>query len=284
MANSIKTDYMNTPNLGYSEYFIKNASDLSALSPKPGDRAIVADNGAIYLCIETGEWSKFGNSIPSGEVVIASDINEDSTNDDVAGAAAVYDYGQSLKTTIATTINSNSTNNDAAGASAVYNYVNTSMTTVQEVITLAGNNQYDILDLNSHKIYQIDSPARVKANTVANGTEYLLLSGGILLPKGTHGSYMNGYIFIGYYKNQNELVTGGHSGIIISGATLPVGEPPFYPIIQVIETIDNKITTIDSSSTDTQYPSAKAVYDFVTTAIASAMNVDENDVIPGGEG
>ena len=97
MANSIKTDYMNTPNLGYSEYFIKNESDLNALSPKPGDRALVADSGAVYICIETGEWNKFGNSVPSEEVVIASEINENSTNNEVAGAAAVYAYGQQIK-------------------------------------------------------------------------------------------------------------------------------------------------------------------------------------------
>jgi len=128
MANSIKTDYMNAPSLGYSEYFIKNETDLNALSPLPGDRAIVADNGAIYICIDKGTWNKFGNSVPGGEVVIASDINEDSTNDEVAGAKAVWDIvyaktdGVEKVINKTSTINENSTHVQYPDAAATYAY------------------------------------------------------------------------------------------------------------------------------------------------------------------
>lgn len=38
------------------------------------------------------------------------------------------------------------------------------------------------------------------------------------------------------------------------------------------ETSDNKVTNINENSTDDEYPSAKAVYDFVNAAIAAALN------------
>ena len=38
------------------------------------------------------------------------------------------------------------------------------------------------------------------------------------------------------------------------------------------ETSDNKVTKIDENSTDVEYPSAKAVYDFVNSAITTALN------------
>jgi hypothetical protein len=44
-----------------------------------------------------------------------------------------------------------------------------------------------------------------------------------------------------------------------------------FDILENFETTDNKATTIDENSTDTQYPSAKAVYDFVNE---NQVNVD----------
>lgn len=38
-----------------------------------------------------------------------------------------------------------------------------------------------------------------------------------------------------------------------------------------IEDTDNKVTSLSSQSTDTQYPSAKAVYDFVDDLIGDAI-------------
>lgn len=38
------------------------------------------------------------------------------------------------------------------------------------------------------------------------------------------------------------------------------------------EVTSNKVTSISSSSTDAQYPSAKCVYDFVTAAITTTLN------------
>ena len=46
------------------------------------------------------------------------------------------------------------------------------------------------------------------------------------------------------------------------------------PITIGVEESKNKVTTLSSSSTDTQYPSAKAVYDFVNNAITNELNAD----------
>lgn len=46
----------------------------------------------------------------------------------------------------------------------------------------------------------------------------------------------------------------------------------WYTTIKEMETIGNKVTTLSSASTNTQYPSAKAVYDFVNNAIGNVIN------------
>ncbi len=60
MADLIKTNYMGQASVGYSEYLFLDAAALSAQSPKPGDRAIVINEGKVYFCINQGEWLPFG--------------------------------------------------------------------------------------------------------------------------------------------------------------------------------------------------------------------------------
>ena len=52
-----------------------------------------------------------------------------------------------------------------------------------------------------------------------------------------------------------------------------------------VETTDNKVTTIDENSTDTQYPSAKAVYDFASKNQGSGGNTENSafQVLPTGK-
>ena len=235
MGNAIKTNYMESPNLGYSEYFVKSKTDLSAISPKQGDRAIVADEGKIYLCVTQGEWEKFGNSIPSGNVTIETTINSESTNDDVAGAKAVwdlaeenkitiattidstssnedaasaqatYEYGQSLKTTIATTINSSSINSDAAGAAAVYNFVNTQLNNIHDIKYLSGNQTIELVSLNN-ALYSIrDINTLVKVYTKYDLNEYILLKLGLLIPMSETSDIRN-FMFLGWYYTSDDHV------------------------------------------------------------------------------
>ena len=65
MTDIIKTEYMDKPTIGYSEYLFLDMTALNAQSPKPGDRAVVLTEGTIYFCINQGEWLLFGGSSPS---------------------------------------------------------------------------------------------------------------------------------------------------------------------------------------------------------------------------
>lgn len=49
------------------------------------------------------------------------------------------------------------------------------------------------------------------------------------------------------------------------------GVKPKFMSMDSIETLTNKVTQITSSATDEQYPSAKAVYDYVNSAIGTAL-------------
>lgn len=60
MGNIIKTGYKDRPVIEYDEYLCEEASDLNDVTPRPGDRAIVASEGKVYFCIEAGVWTAFG--------------------------------------------------------------------------------------------------------------------------------------------------------------------------------------------------------------------------------
>jgi hypothetical protein len=62
MADVVKTEYMDKPQRGYSEYFAKSYDALlsdDAPRPVPGDRAFLAD-GSMYFCWNAGDWEKIG--------------------------------------------------------------------------------------------------------------------------------------------------------------------------------------------------------------------------------
>ena len=59
MADVIKTQYMDKPQRGYSEYIARNEEALNAIVPKEGDRAILLD-GSLYVCLDNGKWDLIG--------------------------------------------------------------------------------------------------------------------------------------------------------------------------------------------------------------------------------
>lgn len=59
MADVIKTQYMDKPQRGYSEYIARNEEALNVIAPKEGDRAILLD-GSLYVCLDNGTWEKIG--------------------------------------------------------------------------------------------------------------------------------------------------------------------------------------------------------------------------------
>ena len=72
---------------------------------------------------------------------------------------------------------------------------------------------------------------------------------------------------MGIYKGK-DLVASSELNIDLTPDTVPTKSSPssvmsggVYNALLTKENIDNKVTTVDSSSTNDQYPSAKAVYD-----------------------
>ena len=72
---------------------------------------------------------------------------------------------------------------------------------------------------------------------------------------------------MGIYKGK-DLVASSELNIDLTPDTVPTKSSPssvmsdgVYNALLTKENINNKVTTVDSSSTDNQYPSAKAVYD-----------------------
>ena len=72
---------------------------------------------------------------------------------------------------------------------------------------------------------------------------------------------------MGIYKGK-DLVASSELNVNFTPDTVPTKSSPsfvmsggVYNALLTKENVDNKVTTVDSSSTDKQYPSAKAVYD-----------------------
>lgn len=59
MSDAVKTQYMDRPTKGYSEYFFKDDTAREAILPIPGDRAIMK-NGDLYFCWDKDVWEKIG--------------------------------------------------------------------------------------------------------------------------------------------------------------------------------------------------------------------------------
>ena len=86
-----------------------------------------------------------------------------------------------------------------------------------------------------------------------------------LIDTGTLGANSNGYlgVYIVYWMGSQ---------------VPPTGISFQYPV----ENRNNKVSSISSSSTSTEYPSAQAVYDYVTTNFA-AISHSHGDITNGGD-
>ena len=93
----------------------------------------------------------------------------------------------------------------------------------------------------------------VKVQTNGNGKIYVSPTGGVLLGNDAGGSSV---IVDQTYDPES---TNAQSGVAIAGA----GFLTSHQDISGKQDTSNLVTSISSSSTDTQYPSAKCVYDAI---------------------
>ena len=83
----------------------------------------------------------------------------------------------------------------------------------------------------------------------------------------------------GYYtKQETDTLLNGKQNTIDSNHKLDYSLISNTPNLSVYELLSNKVTSISSSSTDTQYPSAKCVYDLVGD-IATAIDLLNGEII-----
>ena len=106
----------------------------------------------------------------------------------------------------------------------------------------------------------------------------------VIMPYSDYSSLTNTY-FISKGTLEN-VITG--KGLVSSSSLSAVATSGSYndlnnkPDLSVYELSSNKVTSISSSSTDTQYPSAKCVYDYIDTIVGdinSALDTINGEVI-----
>lgn len=116
--------------------------------------------------------------------------------------------------------------------------------------------EYVYINGNWEKLGEV--PIQVDLTDYVKNTDYASSSkGGVIKTSGTYSTGMsNGYLYAttSTYENYTNMTSGTF-----------IGKGTLENVItgKNIETANNKVTSISSSSTDTQYPSAKCVYDIV---------------------
>lgn len=125
------------------------------------------------------------------------------------------------------------------------------------------NNAWELLGKIGIEVDLTDYYTKTETNTLLNGkvgfTDYATNStGGVIKTHSTYGTSVDSNGRLRGTTNTYEQYQSANTLILISKATLD-------NVItgKALETANNKVTSISSSSTDTQYPSAKCVYDLI---------------------
>lgn len=127
-------------------------------------------------------------------------------------------------------------------------------TTDEAFTTALATNGY--VQVGYYKLSALETQKVDLTNYVTNTDYATSAKGGVFKINNGIGISANGYIYVSAYTYQNYqdasvnlFVAKGTLENVITGKNLETG--------------NNKVTTISSSSTNTQYPSAKAVYDYI---------------------
>ena len=204
-----------------------------------------------------------------------------------------------------TSLSSSSTDTQYPSAKAVY----TELNNISEFVFLSGPQfplytsasttyTWDLLNEDTYLYYDIEAGGKLFGfiQCSLNGTNYNIDIKAINSSTQINLEYVNlPEAFIYCLSNpyiSRPSTTGGHgsfnlpTGTMSSGESLIIKKVCLYRIPKTFENTSNKVTSLSSSSTDVQYPSAKAVYDSVsiknTTYSALKTLRNNSQLVPGG--
>lgn len=188
-------------------------------------------------------WDKATNFVPlKGEIIVYDDLNKIKIGD---GNTTVVNLSYS------TTINYNDLINQPVIPTAISQLEDD--TTF--IVTMTGQG-------TTNSPYTVDHSSQEVYTAVTNGKKIYLKDGQILIPIiVAQGGAMAAFCYLSDFNTVKY--------VLVDTKITRVSTP--------LQTTKNKTTTIMSSSTDTQYPSAKAVYDYVNNNISSTTIITWSD-------
>lgn len=182
-------------------------------------------------------WKKATNFVPlKGEIIIYDDLKKIKIGD---GTTTVGNLTFSNDLDTLATVATSGSYNDLKDKPTIPTAISQLEDDTTFIINMTGNGTTDSPYTSDHSSEEVFAAVR-------NGKKIYLKAGLILAPI---VQTQTGQMAAFSYLDNSSAVLYTLSGNKITTTVIP------------LQTINNKTTTITSSSTDTQYPSAKAVYD-----------------------
>ena len=246
------------------------------------------------LQFESYTLCDINGKVPNDRINIETTIDQDSTDDEIPSAKAVYTAVQSgggsggiPTSALVTSIDNTSTDSQVPSAKCVYDEISAiPVITVDSALSNSSENPVQ------NKIVKTNLDAKVPKGT-QSGTYTLAVGSGSSATAtkttavgNSAGASVSGAVAIGYNSqasasgaiqigegtNSNANTTQIRSYQLLDST----GKIPSARLdLSAYEEVSNKVTSISNASTDTEYPSAKCVYD----AIQNALYVDTGDEI-----
>lgn len=108
------------------------------------------------------------------------------------------------------------------------------------------------------------------------GSGNITMAGGIIIDdnpeSGSNNAVKSGGVFSALAGKQQALVSGSNIKTINGSSILGEGDMILATDTSDCEKLDNKVTEISSASTDTEYPSAKCVFDLLAAALQNLIS------------
>ena len=261
----------------------------------PSAKAVYSYVGIAMANIPTGSDSSKEDIVNK-----VTSIDENSTDTQYPSAKAVYSYinnagfltstditGKENSSNKVTSIDENSTDTEYPSAKAVYSYINnagfltstdiTGKENSSNKVTSINENSTDIQYPSAKAVYSYIGEAMANVPT-GNDTSKENISNKVTYidANSTNDQYPSAYAVHSYVSNViNNLLNSSESSLAALNQLAEELGNDSSATSQILNSLgskedtSNKVTSINENSTNTQYPSAAAVYSYVGTAMAN---------------